>query len=328
MDYLLSVPRNVLRKLLREMDTDSGFSEEAARLSLLLDVENGSVKSQRAYGRIWGWNRNTVRCRWEEIWKDVAEWVCSFGRQLSHPLVDRLPDKWKAWLMGEYGQEKPPSNAKPKTTHQPPSDHPLTTQKSPPERRETGSTTHQPPNDHPPTTHHTNNPNPIPNPFTSNGGVVSSNVSSGSNGKQCSNKTSSSGTDHDLSFLPQRDRENHLADIQRNLTQLEAENARNGKGPRGAGLDRLKRLTLGGSSMLNPQQARHLTGFLKEHGWTKTVAACTIAANKEIPLNSLGKIAEQWKKRSTEKPKNIFAGMRDFTAEQLEINKRRGANYA
>ena len=144
----------------------------------------------------------------------------------------------------------------------------------------------------------------------------------GSNTDPVTGNNSVNEQDHDLSFLPERDRTNHLADIEHNLDQLDSENVHGRSEVPGRGLDRLKRLTIGGSSVLNMQQARHLTAFLDEHGWTKTVAACTIAANKEIPLCSLDAIAEQWSKASGPVDDDPYSGMLDLSAQVRQMDAK------
>lgn len=85
----------------------STYTAEQAVVSLLLDVDAGRVKSQRAYGRIWCWTYGQLRYRWDDIWQDATRFACSNGRQLHGParnaFVDKLPHEWQAWALAEYG---------------------------------------------------------------------------------------------------------------------------------------------------------------------------------------------------------------------------------
>lgn len=82
------------------------YTEAQAIVSLLLDMDAGTIKPQRAYGRIWGWSHKAVRYRWERIWQTVTRAACSNGRQLHGaartPFVDKLPADWEAWAQTEY----------------------------------------------------------------------------------------------------------------------------------------------------------------------------------------------------------------------------------
>lgn len=146
MQYLYNLPRNVLIHLLRSESRSKGYSDAAVRVSMLLDVDAGQVKSQRDYANIWGWSRNKVRYHWTEIWHDVALWATSNGRQQDTRMAQKLPAKWLKWVETKH----------PLTTQQPPTYHPpksASSGENDDASQEKPPTYH--PDHHPPTTHHT-----------------------------------------------------------------------------------------------------------------------------------------------------------------------------
>ena len=101
--FLLPVPRDRLIRLLRKASQKDGFTDDEARVSVLLDVDIRRAPTRKACARRWGWSYKKVRYRWEEIWQDVAEESASYGRQMESPLVERLPPEWKRYLADKYG---------------------------------------------------------------------------------------------------------------------------------------------------------------------------------------------------------------------------------
>ena len=101
-EFLASLSLSELSRLLScPEDKAKGFSDTGARIHLLLDVAVGKVRSQRHYARRWGWNRNTIRYRWPEIWQPVALWATSYGRQADpakYSMAANLPAPWLAWV--------------------------------------------------------------------------------------------------------------------------------------------------------------------------------------------------------------------------------------
>lgn len=104
-DFLYNVPRSFLIHIVRKADAKKGYDDTEVRASVLLDVDRGSVKSQRDYARIWGRSRGWIRNRWEEIQRDVTDLCTSQGRQLGGPLAEKLPEGWIE--AAGYGSGKP-----------------------------------------------------------------------------------------------------------------------------------------------------------------------------------------------------------------------------
>ena len=101
--FLLPVPRDRLIRLLRKASQKDGFTDDEARVSVLLDVDIGRAPTRQACAKRWGWSRKKVRYRWDAIWQDVAEECASYGRQTGSPLVERLPPEWQRYLADKYG---------------------------------------------------------------------------------------------------------------------------------------------------------------------------------------------------------------------------------
>lgn len=105
-DFLYNVPRSVLLHLVRKADRKAGYDDTEVRVSLLLDVDKGDVKSQREYVRLWGQSHKWIRYRWDDIWQDVTRWATSEGRQLDGPGAANLPPEWLAWAVENLGHTK------------------------------------------------------------------------------------------------------------------------------------------------------------------------------------------------------------------------------
>lgn len=164
--FLYGVPRSVLQRVIDEECREKGFSELGARVSLLLDVDKGDILTKTDYAKIWGWTRNKVRYHWASLWKDIALWSISFGRQPDGPLAENLPDKWRDWAIEHAPIQPPPNNRA--TTGEPPDNHRATTAKPAHTDENQQSTTGEPPNNHhsttalqPPDHHHTIHPSSL-----------------------------------------------------------------------------------------------------------------------------------------------------------------------
>lgn len=157
-DFLYNVPRSYLLHIVRKADAKKGYDDTEARVSVLLDVDRGQVKSQRDYARIWGQSRKWVRYRWEEIVADVVDLCTSHGRQLDGPLAQKLPPEWLEGARREHGAQS--------GAHEGPIKGPAGAQKTPETERKPKNGAHigahQGPSKGPHTKHPTSHPHPSP----------------------------------------------------------------------------------------------------------------------------------------------------------------------
>jgi len=158
-EFLVSLPLSELRQWLsRSEDKKRGFSVAGARISLLLDVAKGKVRSQRQYEDDWGWTRAAVRYHWAKLWQPVALWATSYGRQAdpeTYSMAANLPAPWLAWVQSP---DNPATKLHATNT-------PLTTQESPISAQKGRSATTEQPHYNPPPSHNARARYPIPIPL-------------------------------------------------------------------------------------------------------------------------------------------------------------------
>ena len=129
---------------------------------------------------------------------------------------------------------------------------------------------------------------------------------------------------HDLTFLPERDRKQHLGKIQENLRWVQSDTQSN-SGDTGTRIARIKARIFGGGSRMNGEEQRRMLEIVRERGWAELVAACTIAARRDVPLGSLDSVTGQWDKQT--EPTHHTSGMVDFS-EKARENAARMERYA
>lgn len=113
MPFTFNVPASVLvDHLERERKTGSRYSDSAVRISLLLDLDRGSLKNKAHYARLWRWHyrvtdgkrlseesaRMQVRRQWGAIVADVLSWATNDGRTIDH-WRPKIPPEW--WALSE-----------------------------------------------------------------------------------------------------------------------------------------------------------------------------------------------------------------------------------
>jgi len=92
------------------------YSKEAAKVSLLIDLNNGNLRPQRAYARIWGWSRGRVRYHFPELKKAAESWPFT-GKEFSPPSAHLQP------TLNPKNGPKSNKRANEKPTLSPPSAH-------------------------------------------------------------------------------------------------------------------------------------------------------------------------------------------------------------
>lgn len=91
----------------------------------------------------------------------------------------------------------------------------------------------------------------------------------------------------DLSFLPAKDLERYEEAIRETLSLIPSDQQQP---------EVLKARTWGRGMGMNPAEWRAMNRTIKELGWIKTVAACTIASSLNVPLAKIDSVTSQWQK--------------------------------
>ena len=71
-DYLFPVPARVLREMLKH--TTKPYTEDAATVSIMFDLDAENLRSVRAYSRIFGWTRKKVTKLFPILVEEALSW--------------------------------------------------------------------------------------------------------------------------------------------------------------------------------------------------------------------------------------------------------------
>lgn len=158
-EFLLGVPKSIhLAHLKRERDSGDEWTDAAACVSLLLDVDKGAVNDHMHYSRQWKWNRisrgkkkgqrsdeagrSRVRRKWPELAATVLGWITKEGTFWKNPLLRGVPDDW--W---EYVEYQRPENDQRTTGERPENDREIPDSSESRGENDRSSTALRPPND-------------------------------------------------------------------------------------------------------------------------------------------------------------------------------------
>jgi hypothetical protein len=117
-EYLHGLTRSDLEDYLENVDAHSQrpWSDRAARISILLDLDSERLRDKAYYAKKWRWHlkvdgsklspsgaRSRVRRAWPDIVRGVLDRVTSYGRQVDprrNSIIKKVPDEW--WEYVDY----------------------------------------------------------------------------------------------------------------------------------------------------------------------------------------------------------------------------------